>query len=135
MAGERVSVEQFADWRQRAACRQSEAPPDTWFPDQGDPATRDLALRICRDCPVIRECGQFGFLEPWGIWGGMSQKRRSSLRGTRAIDVAHEAMRGQHLQPCGTLAAYSRHYRNGEKPCDECRRANARATSDKAAKR
>ena len=27
------------------------------------------------------------------------------------------------LKPCGTVAAYRRHLRNGETPCDECKRA------------
>jgi hypothetical protein len=27
------------------------------------------------------------------------------------------------LKPCGTPAAYRRHLRHGEKPCDECREA------------
>lgn len=28
-------------------------------------------------------------------------------------------------KPCGTVAAYRRHQRNGEPPCDACRKANA----------
>ena len=28
-----------------------------------------------------------------------------------------------NLEPCGTLAAYRRHSRRGEKPCDACREA------------
>ena len=27
--------------------------------------------------------------------------------------------------PCGTIAAYARHLRNGEQPCDACSKANA----------
>ena len=29
------------------------------------------------------------------------------------------------LAPCGTTAAYARHLRHGEQPCDACREANA----------
>lgn len=29
------------------------------------------------------------------------------------------------VRPHGTLAAYRRHYRHGEKPCESCRQANA----------
>ncbi|MCP2339213.1 hypothetical protein [Actinomadura rupiterrae] len=29
------------------------------------------------------------------------------------------------LQPCGTRAAYKRHKRRGEQPCEPCRQANA----------
>ena len=28
-----------------------------------------------------------------------------------------------NLEPCGTLAAYRRHSRSGEKPCEACRQA------------
>ena len=28
------------------------------------------------------------------------------------------------LKPCGTTAAYQRHLRHGETPCDACREAN-----------
>jgi hypothetical protein len=28
------------------------------------------------------------------------------------------------VKPCGTIAAYQRHLKRGEKPCDECKKAN-----------
>ncbi len=31
----------------------------------------------------------------------------------------------RQLKPCGTNAAFERHYRYGEKPCDPCRAARA----------
>ena len=34
-------------------------------------------------------------------------------------------------RPCGTQAAYRRHKRHGEDPCEDCRRANARGTQDR----
>lgn len=30
----------------------------------------------------------------------------------------------RELRPCGTVAAYVRHLRHGEEPCDDCRKAN-----------
>lgn len=30
----------------------------------------------------------------------------------------------RELKPCGTLAAYRRHYLHGEKPCEPCAEAN-----------
>lgn len=30
----------------------------------------------------------------------------------------------RELQPCGTEAAYQRHWRSGQQPCDPCRRAH-----------
>lgn len=29
------------------------------------------------------------------------------------------------VRPCGTLAAYRRHYRHGEQPCRQCRQADS----------
>ena len=31
----------------------------------------------------------------------------------------------RRVQPCGTLGAYRRHFRNGEDPCPPCRAASA----------
>lgn len=35
------------------------------------------------------------------------------------------------VQPCGTYAAWQRHYRRGEKPCDACTDANRRRTAER----
>jgi hypothetical protein len=34
------------------------------------------------------------------------------------------------VKPCGTLSAYRRHYRHGEKPCLACRQARSRQWQD-----
>lgn len=34
------------------------------------------------------------------------------------------------VRPHGTVAAYRRHYRHGEEPCESCRQAKARAQAD-----
>lgn len=39
------------------------------------------------------------------------------------------------LKPCGTMAAYRRHLRRGEDPCDECREANTAASAASREKR
>lgn len=47
----------------------------------------------------------------------------------RAWRAKHGAKTGQvgrpPVQPCGTVAAYKRHLRNGEQPCADCRAANS----------
>jgi WhiB family redox-sensing transcriptional regulator len=127
-------AETFTEWRQRAACRHSGLHPDTWFPNPGDSAARETALKVCRRCPVIRDCAMYALRTqpPHGVWAGMTQKQLSALIGVPASQRIKTTPR---LQPCGTLAAYTRHYRNGEKPCAACRDANHRATSDKWARR
>ncbi|MDX2709988.1 hypothetical protein PV350_45460 [Streptomyces sp. PA03-6a] len=42
-----------------------------------------------------------------------------------AIGLVPPATRGPNAtKPCGTAAAYARHLRHGETPCEDCRRAN-----------
>lgn len=41
--------------------------------------------------------------------------------------IAEEDAAPRQLRPCGTQAAYDRHLRNDEKPCDPCKRAHADA--------
>ena len=41
--------------------------------------------------------------------------------------LAGEDSGPRQLRPCGTDAAYQRHLRNDEEPCDECRRAHTAA--------
>jgi hypothetical protein len=36
-------------------------------------------------------------------------------------------------EPCGSQAAYRRHYRHGEEPCASCRQAEARRQADRRA--
>ena len=42
---------------------------------------------------------------------------------------------GLPKSPCGTVAAYRRHLRHGEKPCRECSEANNREGRERRAKR
>ena len=39
------------------------------------------------------------------------------------------------LRPHGTTAAYKRHYRRGEQPCEACRQAQSRYNERRNAKR
>jgi hypothetical protein len=39
------------------------------------------------------------------------------------------------LKPCGTLAAYRRHHRRGERVCESCRQAHNRDKADRYAAR
>lgn len=49
-------------------------------------------------------------------------------------DVAARA-KSDKLKPCGTAAAYRRHTRHGEDPCDQCRAANTRDVARRNAMR
>ena len=66
-------------WRAEAACLGADA--DLWFPGKGEPSLP--AKRICAECPVVVECGEFWLAMPEGVWGGMSNRERRSVRRDR----------------------------------------------------
>lgn len=47
----------------------------------------------------------------------------------RPLDAPRDRS-GRIMQPCGTRAAYRRHLRRKEKPCDPCHRANTEAAAE-----
>lgn len=54
------------------------------------------------------------------------EKRESKARREgRKFQNGGPRPRGRELAPCGTRAAYVRHYRAGEQACDPCKAANA----------
>jgi hypothetical protein len=61
--------------------------PDAWFPENADTtlmAASHQARELCRECPVIRECGTYGLKhENWGTWGGMTQLQIRQTKGRR----------------------------------------------------
>lgn len=70
-----------ADWRELAACRGLDT--ELFFPGQGGQVIE--AIAVCATCPVRLPCLEAGHSERFGIWGGMSEKRRRTLRRQRAV--------------------------------------------------
>jgi WhiB family redox-sensing transcriptional regulator len=101
-------------WMGEAIC--SQVDPEVFYPEKG--GTTAPAKLICAQCPVVDECLAYALEhgERFGIWGGLSDRERRRL-GERPHKERTPA-------PCGTPAAYQRHYRDKEKPCDACRRAD-----------
>ena len=75
------------DWRHRAVCRDED--PELFFPiGNSGPALLQIAeaKAVCERCPVISECLAWA-LEPGqdaGVWGGLSEDERRSLKRRRA---------------------------------------------------
>jgi len=111
------------DWHARAACR-DHPDPDMWFPGPGASSRAQAAGEICRSCPVQIECARYAADagEQFGIWGG-----RSGFLPVSTI------RKWDHLtlRPCGTEAAYVRHLRRSERPCQACRDAHSSALRDR----
>ncbi|MFW5416618.1 WhiB family transcriptional regulator [Nocardiopsis sp. CNT-189] len=74
------------DWRHHAACRDED--PELFFPigDSG-PALMQIeeAKEVCAACPVSSACLRWALEtgQDGGVWGGMSEQERRSLRRRR----------------------------------------------------
>jgi WhiB family redox-sensing transcriptional regulator len=74
-------------WKARGACNGA-ADPDAWFPEFGTTGRLDrdertlAALRTCGGCFVRFECLRYAMEnnERYGIWGGMTEQQRTTLR-------------------------------------------------------
>lgn len=103
-------------WRHHAACLNR--PTNYWYPDTPGATTpaAELALSICRSCPVTTECLQYALNKPeyHGIWGATTEQQRRGLRSRRTHQIRH-----------GTNAGYQQHTNWGVPVCDDCRRAHA----------
>ncbi len=66
------------DWRAHAECSGSD--PDLWFAPGA--IEHKLAKRVCRVCPVRRECLNYAMEAPvdHGIWGGLTERERRRYR-------------------------------------------------------
>jgi WhiB family redox-sensing transcriptional regulator len=78
------------DWIADAACKGH--PRDWWFPDF--PVNKKVyikmrqAIEICRQCPVNEECLNHALeWEQFGIWGGVTERRRMAMRRSIGIKV------------------------------------------------
>lgn len=85
------------EWTKDAACKGQ--PREWWFPEH--PITKESyrtmrqALEICRKCPVSSECLEHALhWEHFGIWGGLSERRRTAMRRSMGIKIrnTHEAV-------------------------------------------
>jgi len=83
------SIEEM-DWQEEAACRDHE---NVIFfgPEQGESELERQpreahAKSICQRCPVAEPCLEFAMEsnQKYGIWGGLNEKERASLKRRRA---------------------------------------------------
>lgn len=77
------------DWRERAACRDTD--PDLFFPIGSTGLAVDqirAAKSICEDCGARSECLEFALIsnQESGVWGGATEDERRRLRRTRLAE-------------------------------------------------
>ena len=68
-------------WMDQAAC--ADTGPDLFFPERG--RSTQPAKNICTTCPVRTECRDYALDHgiKFGIWGGMSERERRTIRRQR----------------------------------------------------
>lgn len=68
------------DWRDNSACRNQD--PERWFPLPGNTTAVRAAKAVCFGCPVMYPCAQGALIrgEETGVWGGLSEGQRTSIR-------------------------------------------------------
>jgi len=65
-------------WVTQGLCTREEY--DFMFPEPPNINHYYAQRKMCRECPVMDLCREYGFDEPHGVWGGLSPKERR-LRG------------------------------------------------------
>lgn len=118
------------DWRDEGLCRNKE--PELFFSN----LARDEAeaKAICRNCPVRSACAEWSIatVQPYGTWGGMTEKERRKLLRIRVAEGEDKPRRGHRPRAeCGTPSAYDRHVKYSEPIDDACRAAHTRAAAEK----
>lgn len=85
------------DWRNKAACRDED--PELFFPlntntKQGAEQIKE-AKAVCNRCEVIGECLLWAMenSQDSGVWGGMSEDERKTLRKRRAKGLGGKTTR------------------------------------------
>lgn len=73
-------------WHRQAACLSAD--PELFFPNgsTGDHARQAaVAKRLCMSCPVRVACLEFALesRQDFGVWGGLTEEERRSLRRSR----------------------------------------------------
>ena len=87
----------------------------------------------------VPECGtERGYQHHyWAVrkYGGVvtCEKCRTAHRNFNRVEWKKLPKRERILAPCGTPAAYNRHHKNGEKPCQACKNAHAREKRERKA--
>lgn len=122
------------DWIKQASCRGLD--PNFFVPERYDVIAIKEAKKICATCPVKDQCREYGLdvhrkMDLDGIFGGLTKierlriLRKENLPRRRQSPMKDKKFRPENMRPCGTTAAYARHLRRNEPPCDECRQVHA----------
>ena len=107
--------------------------PEWWGTYGAEHARPGLAVEGCKVCPALgEEClGRLAAGGPLEL-RDVDRMVASGLMGQALVAAVNEiAEPRRELRPCGTLAAYRRHLRRGERPCAACRAASREQWRDR----
>ncbi|MHB8671966.1 MAG: WhiB family transcriptional regulator [Acidimicrobiales bacterium] len=73
-------------WRAWAACRGVET--ERFYPSAEASEAIEGARKVCDGCPVRPACLEYALeaREPYGVWGGLTEDERRSLRRRRQAE-------------------------------------------------
>ena len=84
-----ADTDEILEWQERAACRDYDNL--LFFGEEGESelerqARETRAKAVCSTCPVREPCLEFAMEtnQKYGIWGGLTDKERASLKRRRA---------------------------------------------------
>lgn len=77
------------EWKLRGRCANA-GNPDGMFPPERDRAGLKAAKALCHACPVTAQCLEHAltYPEPFGVWGGLSERERDTVLRRRNGDAA-----------------------------------------------
>lgn len=75
-------------WMDDAACRGLD--PEMFMPERGDTHKIRAAKQLCRQCPAIQPCRDYGLelaqrYDTYGIFGGLTRHERDKLLRNKRI--------------------------------------------------
>lgn len=107
-------------WRPGAAC--IGMPIEMFYQPKKTPK---VVKETCNGCPVKEECLDYALrYEPHGYFGGETADNRKLIRRQRKIKFTPINSDGRNLPYThGDIRTYQYEIRQGQKPCDTCRRA------------
>jgi WhiB family redox-sensing transcriptional regulator len=81
------------EWQERGLCRNMSV--EVFFESEGARGSgrelrEEAAKRVCRQCPVIRQCREHAIAaEDFGVWGGLTAREREEIRsGVPSVPAA-----------------------------------------------
>lgn len=138
------------EWQDHAACAAMSV--EVFFDESAEGVAE--AKAVCAGCCAWEHCLDYALSDSTleGVWGGMTyEERRELLAGREPVDRNRQSRasglrarperrqsRPRDVKPCGTVAAYARHRRDGEPACDACleaQRAKGRENNRKRRQR